>query len=98
MKHPLLPLTLDGDTFGSVPIATRQVYEYQEGRGVYRLTIGGTVLNQVRQALGEGTASGLRVSATVSVPDWTKTLSAATTAERKELLKLRAANYVRMAK
>ncbi len=88
-----LPVTLDG--LHDLPIAARGVYEYDQ-RGYYRLTAGGVVLSQVRDALREGFVRNIRVSANVSLPDWTSTMSAATAPERKELMKLMSANAVRI--
>lgn len=88
-----LPVTLD--EIHDLPIATRGIYEY-DPRGYYRLSAGGTVLNQVRGAVRDGYASQLKVSANVALPDWTNTVSAATTDERKVLMRLRAANAIRV--
>lgn len=88
-----LPVTLD--QIHDLPIAVRGIYEY-DPRGYYRLSAGGTLLSQVRNAVREGYASQLKVSATVALPDWTNTVSAATPAERMVLLRLKAANVIRI--
>lgn len=88
-----LPITRD--EIHDLPITARGVYEY-DPRGYYRLSAGGTVLNQVRGALRDGYASWLKVTANVALPDWMNTMSAASPDERKVLMRLRAANAIKI--
>ena len=88
-----MPVTLD--QIHDLPIALRGVYEY-DPRGYYRLTAGGMILSQVRNALLEGYGTQVKAWANVGLQDWTNTVSAATAPERKILLRLKAASAIRV--
>lgn len=90
-----LPQTRE-DTYGLAP-GVQDLYEYNDRRGTYRLTPGGSVLSSVRNSLLDGPAGGrVRISADVDLRDWTRTLAVATQAERKELLKLAANGKIKI--
>lgn len=84
-----------------LPTAEGRLYKYYEA-GFYQLTNGGQSLNFVRKSLqterqiGEGKARTFY--AKVALADWTATMSAATSPERRELLRLAAAGRIKIEK
>jgi hypothetical protein len=75
-----------------VPVAIAGVYRYVEDKYFYRLSPGGVVLNRTRDAMRAGNKVALSTS--IDLDDWFRTMAAATGAERKELLRLRATDRI----
>jgi len=90
-----LPKQLD-DLF-TVPLAARGLYEMRHG-GCFALTQGGHQLRKVREALREdrvrAPANLFAKKTEVTLPDWSRTLGAATVEERKILLRAAAGGRI----
>lgn len=87
------------ERYTDVPELSRHVYELTENG--YELTEGGRQLRKVRQAIAEHRSVEFapqeiwgKAPAEIGLPDWSRTMSAASTDERRDLLRLAAAGKI----